>query len=209
MKCPKGYTEEDVVAALQKAVDSLAASFRFGYHDTEDMKQEGMVFGLEALGRFDPEHDSGSSLATFLRTHMRYQFINLKRNKYTRHSPPCTSCIFKALKNKHESGCAEFTDKSECPKWCGWEKRNESKKNLMETCSVESARSQSETACQSDVLHQMEHKELIKLIDEQLPVGLRADYRRMVDGVSVPKRRRVKVEQAIREIVRGYNDDSD
>jgi len=206
MKCPKGYTEEEVLEALNGAVNSLASSFRFGYHDLEDMKQEGLVFGLEVLEKekFDPNHSSGSGLKNFLRYHIRNQYINMKRDKFSRPNSPCSGCPFKCPKNQTESGCAEFTAKCECPKYAGWEKRNAAKRNLMESCSVDSIRSQTEVATSSKPLEKMERDELVQLVDRHLPVGLRSDYRRMVEGVHLPKRRRVRVDDAIRQILREH-----
>jgi len=208
MKCPEGYSEAEVLEALNGAVDSLAASFRFGYHDLEDMKQQGLLFGLEALDqeKFDPNHSSGSGLKNFLRYHIRNQYINMKRNKFSRPNAPCDGCPFKCPRKQVESGCAEFKDRRDCPKYAGWEQRNAAKRNLMEPCSVESIRSQAEAATTNSALEKMERDELVQLIDRHLPVGLRSDYRRMVEGVRLSKRRRQRIMDAIKQILREHGD---
>lgn len=43
--------------------------------------------------------------------------------------------------------------------------------------------------------------ELLELIDTHLPIGLRAAYLKMQDGVRVPKEKRVAVEQAVSDIL--------
>lgn len=211
MKCPEGYNEEEVLEALNGAVNSLASSFRFGYHDLEDMKQEGLLFGLEVLAteKFDPNHSSGSGLKNFLRYHIRNRYINMKRNKFSRPNSPCQSCLFKCVKKQAESGCAEFSVKCECPKYAGWESRNAAKRNLMEPCSVDSIRSQAEVATSNKPLEKMERDELVQLIDRHLPVGLRSDYRRMVEDVNLSKRRRVRIEDAIKQILREHYDEDE
>ena len=202
MKCPEGYSEDEVLEALNCAVNSLAASFRFGYHDLEDMKQEGLVFGLEALPRFDPNHNSGSSLKNFLRYHIRNKYINMKRDTFSRPNSPCNGCPFKCPHKQAVSGCVEFSDKYECSKYAGWQRRNVSKRNLMETCSIENAQCQTESVA----MDRLERKELVQLIDRYLPVELRADYRRMVEGASLSKRNRLKINDKIRQIIREHYD---
>ena len=52
MQVPKGLTEEEVLEIISRAVAYLAPSFKFGYFDIEDMKQEGTIFSIEALAFF-------------------------------------------------------------------------------------------------------------------------------------------------------------
>jgi len=54
-----------------------------------------------------------------------------------------------------------------------------------------------------DRLAEVESKELDDLIDEELPVDLRADYLRMRSGLRVEKLRRRRVERAVLEILQG------
>ena len=91
MKIPKGMTEEQVLEAIENVVNSLARNFRFGYFDTEDMKQEGRVYAIEGITKYNPKV---GPLENFLRTHIRNRFINLRRNKLTRYQPPCVDCPF-------------------------------------------------------------------------------------------------------------------
>jgi hypothetical protein len=211
MKCPEGYSEAEVLEALNGAVNSLASSFRFGYHDLEDMKQEGLLFGLEVLDeeKFDSKHVSGSGLKNFLRYHIRNRYINMKRDKFSRPNSPCQGCLFKCAKKQAESGCAEFSVKCECQKYAGWEKRNTSKRNLMEPCGVNNIRSQAQAATNHKPLDKMERDELVQLVDRHLSVGLRSDYRRMVEGVHLPKRRRIRINEAIRHIFREHYDEDE
>ena len=73
--------EEQVLTAIENVVNALARNFRFGYFDTDDMKQQGRMYALEGIPKYNPEV---GPLENFLRTHIRNRFINLKRNKLTR-----------------------------------------------------------------------------------------------------------------------------
>ena len=53
MKIPKGLTESEVLDIINRTVNYLAPGFQFGYFDSEDMKQEGTIFCLEALDSFN------------------------------------------------------------------------------------------------------------------------------------------------------------
>ena len=128
MQIPPGMTEEEVIEVINRILSTLSYNFKFGYFGIDDMKQEGWVYAIEALPKYNPEI---APLENFLRTHIRNRFLNLKRDKLSRHQPPCPACPFydpecRVSINK----CSAFEDKSECDKWSGWEKRNFSKKNL-------------------------------------------------------------------------------
>jgi len=40
MNLPRGYTEQQVLEAIEVVVNSLAPSFVFGFYDLEDVRQE-------------------------------------------------------------------------------------------------------------------------------------------------------------------------
>ena len=81
MQIPKGMTEEQVVDVINGVVNILAYNFKFGYFDLDDMKQQGRMYAIEALPRFNP--DVGN-LHNFLRSHIRNRFLNLHRDKLSR-----------------------------------------------------------------------------------------------------------------------------
>ncbi len=47
----------------------------------------------------------------------------------------------------------------------------------------------------------MQSKEMLKLIDMKLPVEYRGDYRLLLEDVKLPKSRRLKVLEVLREIL--------
>ena len=201
MKIPKGMTEEEVLSVIESVVNILAYNFKFGYFDLDDMKQQGRLYALEALPRFKPER---GNLHNFLRSHVRNRFLNLHRDKLSRHQPPCPSCPFYDPEyNQSTNMCAAFVDKMECDKYAGWEKRNGAKRNLIEPLDISTIRDEKENNMRSkmDVPSLVIKAELMDMIDRKLPVALRADFKRMMDDVSIGKQRRDKVLTAIREIL--------
>lgn len=200
MKIPEGYSEDEVLAEIEHVTHALAAHMSFGCHDTEDMAQQGCLFALEGLEKFDPER---AKLRTYLYWYVRSRFINMRRKQLSRLTPPCNECPFYDPENVHGlgSGCAEFKNKQDCSKYVGWERRNASKKSLMGSFDAKEVRNEHTNSLPAYQHSDVEIQELVSKIDSELPVDLRSDFCRLRDGVSVPKHRRVKVEEAVREIV--------
>jgi DNA-directed RNA polymerase specialized sigma24 family protein len=204
---PDGYTEDEVLDCIQRAVGGLVSNFRFGYYDEDDLRQEGFLFACEAVPRFNPNNAKGCGLTNFLRTHVRNRFLNLRRNKLHRHAPPCLNCPFKNTRVVEQNSdfthsrqeCSEFEDKTECPKWQGWETRNQAKRSLLESCDVSKVANVTSTN-ESDVCTQLSHRELLQYVSDKIPLALRADYCRLLEGAKLTKPRREAVIAAVREI---------
>tara|TARA_R110000824_G_scaffold9415_10_gene42212 strand:- start:24674 stop:25285 length:612 start_codon:yes stop_codon:yes gene_type:complete len=198
-------TEEEVLSIIESVVNVLAFNFKFGYFDLDDMKQQGRMYALEALPRYKPEI---GNLYNFLRSHVRNRFLNLQRDKLSRHQPPCPSCPFYDPEYKQSKNmCSAFEDKMECDKYTGWEKRNGAKRSLAEPLDISSIRDENEKNMRSntDVPALVIRAELMGIIDKNLPVSLRADFKKMMEDVSVGKQKRDKVINAIREILEEDN----
>lgn len=166
-------TESEVLAVINDVVISLSSTFEFGYYEREDLQQEGRIFALEGLPRWDIT--KGASLKTFLYNHVKRRFINLKRNKYQRPVP----------KDISEDKLERLL------------KRNDIKRSLMETAES-SDDDKNKSFESSDAIQQ---RELFSLIDRQLPVELRSDYRCILEDVKIPKHRRDRVIVALKEIL--------
>ena len=206
MQIPKGMTEEEVLGVIDRVVNILAFNFKFGYFDLDDMKQQGRMYAIEAMPRYNP--DMGN-LHNFLRSHIRNRFLNLHRDKLSRHQPPCQGCPFydpncQQSKNK----CTAFVDKLECDKYAGWEKRNGAKRSLVEPLDISGIRDEKEKNMRNnvDIPEIVTKSELMYIIDNNLPVTMRADFKKMMEDVSVSKQRRDKVISAIKKIVEEYYD---
>lgn len=213
MKIPQGLTEQDVLQTIDAIVNQLSAGFRFGYHDINDMKQQGRLFALEALdkGSFDinfknkgGKKDVNKKLYTFLFSHIRYRFINFKRDNFSRNEPPCLSCPFydpKKLKSVNQ--CSAFEDKNECTKWDKWFKLNQAKQNLIKPVDISELNSDgiSNTQYSVDMADKLYKNQLKDLVDEHLPANMRSDYLRFIQGCRLPKDKLDKLQNKIMEIV--------
>jgi hypothetical protein len=177
LKVPEGYTQDQVLLIIDKVTTRLAPRFRFGYHSVEDLKQEGARFALEVLER--GVYDASRPLENFLFIHVRNRLSGYKRDNYLRSEEPC-SC-------------------TDCKRHLAWKARNEVKRSLMSPIDVELTQplaSQAEGCLDNDILN---------LIDDNLPLELRSDYLRMRERVALPKARRMRVQNAIIEILASRN----
>jgi hypothetical protein len=195
---PKGLKEEEVLEIIRKTVAYLAPSFKFGYFDTEDMKQEGTIFCLEALDSFNfdksCQDNVGDALLTFLKTHVRWRFLNMRRKQLTRLEPPLCSCEL----------CKEdSSNRLDCRKYSNWVKRNMAKKSLMEPFDVDEVYN-SDASFTTDVESNILSADVIEILNQHVPSSIRADYRRFIEGVSLPKNRRERLISEIKQILRQH-----
>lgn len=201
MQIPKGMTEEEVLGVIDRVVNILAFNFKFGYFDIDDMKQQGRMYAIEAMPRYKP--DVGN-LYNFLRSHIRNRFLNLHRDKLSRHQPPCQGCPFHDPNLQQSTNkCTAFADRLECDKFAGWEKRNGAKRSLVEPLDIAGVRDEREKNMRSDVDIPaiVIRAEMMHLIDRELPVAIRSDFKKMMEDISVSKQRRDKVISAIKKII--------
>ncbi len=198
MKIPKGMTEEEVLSVIDKTVAYLAPSFKFGYFDVEDMKQEGFIFCMDALKAFNfqksIQEDLSSALFTFLKTHVRWRFLNMRRKQLSRVEPPTCLCEL----CKHDSA-----NRLDCKKYASWVKRNMAKRSLMEPFDVDELYNK-EVSGTFDFADAMASSEVMKILDEHIPSSIRVDYRKFIDGDSLSKNRSDSLMQEIKNILREH-----
>lgn len=190
MKLPPNHTEAQVLAIIDKVVNQLARSFVFGHYDIDDIKQFGRLKAVELLttGSYDPSRP----LEAWIYTHVRNRYINLRRDKLTRYDPPCLKCA-----------AGTFCGDGPCKKFRDWKGRNSAKASLQRPMDLNHVADEAGMHSESDVDTDATIHESLRLIDEHLPIGLRQTYLQMRDGVSVPKCRRLQVEAAVTEILKG------
>lgn len=206
MKRLNGYTEQEVLTIIEKVVTVLAPNFTFGHYDVSDIKQEGTIMALEAIDK--DKYDSSRPLENFLYTHVKNRLINLKRNKFARHEPPCSSCPFFDPDNKLslcKNQCSAYEDKMECSRWEIYITRNIAKRNLQEPMDIGDVDDEYEDNMkyQADPINTVVDSEFFKKIDGRLDPSLRSDFMKLMAGVTIPKKKREKVRQAIEEILYG------
>lgn len=206
---PPNYTEEEVLAIIEKVVGDVSPRYVFGHWDIDDIKQHARLEIIEnALPKYKPVSDTGKTqpLANFLYRHVRNRLNNLKRNKFHRSDPPCKKCSDTAMagvkRGPHRNG--EF-----CKPYLDWARRNACKANLQRPADLEGVSEEQESALrgQEDVPNSVALAEALSLIDQELPIELRSTYLQMRAGMTVPKAAKRQVEQAVKEILCPEKDD--
>ena len=198
MKIPKGMSEQEVLDVINKTVNYLAPSFKFGYFDSDDMKQEGAIFCMEALENFNfkksTQNDISDALFTFLKTHVRWRFLNMRRKQLIRVEPPACDCKL----------CKEDSpNRLDCQKYSNWVKRNISKKSLMEPFDVDDVHS-TKASYENSIDDLVLSSEIITILNERIPVTIRADYRKFIEGVSISKSKKESLISKIKQILEEY-----
>jgi DNA-directed RNA polymerase specialized sigma24 family protein len=189
---PAGMEAEAVLATIEKVVSALAPGFVFGYFTVEDIRQQGRLYALDALKRYDGKR----TLENFLYKHVKNRLINYKRDKYHRADPPCKLC------ERAYPGPSLHEDGEYCERFMEWKERNARKQCLARTM---------KRGADYEILAKISRHdgrkdnagwvEMEEKIDGRLPYYLRADYLRMREGVSVPTERRVEVRRAVARIL--------
>jgi len=184
MHIPDGYTEDDVIKFVKCIVNRLIPHFKFGYYDNDDLFQEGMIWAIEALPKYDK---TKSKLSTFLTISLTRKFINLRRDRLYRMPPSCS--------------CPSCMSGKECPKQTermeSWRKINTVKRNLMNVNHMGDDNYEDALAYNEDTI-----RDIVEIVDENLDVSLREDYRRMVEGASITKKKKDKVVEEIHRILK-------
>jgi RNA polymerase sigma factor (sigma-70 family) len=173
---------------ILKVARRLAGKYTFGYYSEDDIVQEAFLIAVEALPKYNPEI---ASLESFLYTHLNNRLQNFKRDNYFRSNYVCQYC------NNEDEDCDSCKRRRES---------NTTKRHLMNPINIDCINSENEPNAyfKFDFINDLEIREIKSAIDKNLSVSLRADYLRMLDGIRLPKPRRIRVEEAILEIVEDY-----
>jgi hypothetical protein len=198
----KNYSDNEALAIIDEVVGKIAKNFTFGYFDEDDIAQEGRILALNAIN--SGAYDESRPLKNFLFVFLRNRFINLKRDKYYRATPPCNACPFfdKNLKCSLNA-CTAFEDKMECDKFNVWTTLNASKRNLIDPIDIDSVDMEGEKSMLELVYTEetQEKNEMGTYIDERLPLDMRADYLKLLSNYGVRHSHKVKIATArVREI---------
>lgn len=183
MQVPDGYTETEVLGLIEYVCSKLAPQFVFGYYDLDDLKQEIRIFCLESLSKYERKR---GKLSTFFMVVATRKLVNFRRDHLYRMPPTCSckNCL---------SGIECDYQKHRMAKWC---RLNTVKRNLMNINHMgDDDYEDALVVCDSGM------KEIVELIDENLDVLLREDYRKMIEGVSVSKKTRDKIITEIHSIL--------
>jgi hypothetical protein len=188
---PNGVTEEEFLTVLDNISKRLAHKFKFAYHNFDDMKQQAAIFALEGLEKYD----NARPLENFLWTHVRNRLFNYKRNNYQRPDKPCLSCPFfdKGYKLSNNQ-CSKFSNKQDCEPYSVWNKRNESKKNIIQPSYIEDDNNISH---KKDLSLFIQNKEIINFLDANIKPEFRESYLKLKHGIKIPKQQLTKLQNYI------------
>lgn len=75
--------DEETLKKITKIAKALAPKYTFDCHGVEDIEQEAVLMGIEAM----PRYDSSRPLENFLYTHISNRLKNFKRDNYFRPNP--------------------------------------------------------------------------------------------------------------------------
>lgn|SRR3990167_5419685 len=193
MKIPTTMTEQQVLDKIEEIVNLLAYNFKFGYYDIDDIKQEGRIFAIKALEKYNEELPLGN----FLYIHVRNRLINLIRDKFHRNDPPCTIC------HGAINGMTDHADGKYCEKYLIWKNRNATKANLTQPLDIsnldDNAKSKIQNANNDE--EEYDKKEILELIDQNLDLNLREWFLKMKAGLFIPKNKREELFKAINKIL--------
>ncbi len=197
-------TEDEVLQVINNIANRLANRFKFGYHETEDMKQEARLLAISGIDKFD--ETKSYPLENFLWTHVRNRLFNLKRNNYERPDKPCFKCPFNAYDLTCASECSKYEDKFSCSLYKGWIERNTAKKNILQPIDLSTVDRDTEDNMKIYVEYEdnLDNKEIKRVLNKYLPLELRADYLKLINNVHVPKNRKLKVFKAVTKILEDY-----
>lgn len=188
-----GLTEQQIIKVIESIINQLAPKYTFGYYTLEDIKQEGFIIAIAALSKFNPKKGVASKkrnslsdrLYNFLRTHIAYRYRTLVRDNFERSELPNCNCKF----------CK--TDKrSECKRYQKFINRNAAKKAIA-------------SAAYEKVEHiakEEYNSEIYGLLNEKLPIELRQDFKRLLDGVKIPNSRKDKIKEILIEVLRSQDE---
>ena len=171
-------TESELVSIINKVVEQVAPSFKFGYYDLNDIKQEARLYALESLSGYDK---CRGGLEGFLYRCIKFKLLNLHRKHLRRSDAPDCDKDDKRYKN--------------------WEKRNKVKKSLSSPVDITNVLLNGK--CE-DVSESIAKSELINMIEDNLEISLRSDFLRLLDGATVPKQRRKVLFEKIKVIITDY-----
>lgn len=185
------YNEQELIEIMGRISSRLARTFKFGYHEIEDMKQQAWQIALQGL----EDYDGDRPLENFLWSHVRNRLYNFKRDNYFRPEKPCDQCPLFI-----DGRCSKFNDPMECPLYEKWFTRTEKRKALMSTVD-----SSDVDYSDHDYSNDIDNREIFELVDRNIPVELRQSWIRFVNGLKLPKNKRDQLLNEITLILKEHN----
>lgn len=175
----KGITESEIFSVIDKIGQRYKNVYTFGDYTEEDISQECFIFGIEGLAKFDPDKFPNkkiiSALENFLAVHIRFQLLNLQRNKLCRTIKE-TNKFDKARKLIAKPINIDEVD-------------DEQESNMSQN---------------HNLLDKLSYAEIMTILDSELEVEYRFGFLKLLDGKSVSKFHRDRIITRVKEILIKY-----
>jgi DNA-directed RNA polymerase specialized sigma24 family protein len=197
MYTTSGMTEDEVLAVIECVVRQLASKFTVPGFDRDDIAQEARLMAMDGLHRYEPQPDASGRptrpLMNFLVSHVRNRLVNLRRDRHRRADSPCRRC---------QNGAPCGPDGGSCDAYLAWNERQQKKSFVRNPVGLDSVSEENASTGRDSTVEEASHREMLRMIDEGLPVELRRTYLQMRAGVpNVSRSKREQVEVAVREIL--------
>ena len=185
--------QNEAIKIIRKVARKLAPKYTFGYYDTEDIVQEACILGLSVLDKYD---ESRGSFENFMWTHLRNRLASFKRDNYERNISPCDYCE-----------TCEFGDKRECDRYVRWCEKMQAKRNIISPMDIDEVCCDSENNMRiyDDDHELIDARNIIKLIDDNVPLELRQIWLRLKGGITLYKNDRNKIMPFIFNLLQEHN----
>ena len=175
----------------------LAPYFVFGYYEVEDIEQEIRLMCLDALQRFDDQHESGAKLRTFLIVHAKNRLITLKRDKLCRIFPPCLTC---KEWHKQSDSCNLYNNRGNCQTFSKWSRTTTDKHNLFELGEL----NDNDIFYNSNIPEEIHERDLLEYIDQNIPTRYRQDYLNFLENGKMTTYAKNNIKRIIRDLAKDY-----
>lgn len=196
MFVPIGYTEKQVIDTIQKIAGYLGPKYARSHWCVDDVRQSVWLWALPMLEKYNP--DVGYPLENFLTCSLNNKCKNHIRDTFSRTDGGCKRCADGKPCDKVECG------QKMCARHRKFMARNKAKTILsaqgkgFDSTSDDTAQDPVSDNFKTDLIG----ADLMRKIDDELPMELRADYLRMLSGTLGDKERKEAVRVAIRKILK-------
>jgi hypothetical protein len=192
-------SEEEIVKVIDSVVRDEAYKFKFGYFDVEDMQQQGRLYCLEVLDKYDGIHP----LYNFLRTHVHNRLFNLKRDKFSRLNKPCDICRCKQYNALDADGCSKYVDKESCKSYKRWVQRNNLKRNLMQPIDIHQLDKDDTLGLYHEINtgEDMDYHDFLSAIEAKIPPNMRGLFLRLKYHSALTKTQKLRLQKIVQEVL--------
>ena len=171
----------ETMTIIDKVCKSVSKTFSFGHFESDDIYQESFLICIEILDKYDGTRP----LENFLNVSLRNRLRNFKRDNSQYYKYKCDICNNEDIEN--------------CENCLRHRVVYQTKKNIDNPINIEDVK---DIVIYSGDNVELNNKEVMSLINKNLPLSMRTDYLKMLSDVYVNKTRREEIIERIRDILR-------